>query len=106
MPDLTQEVIELRAAIREHTGRAPQSKDPEFLKQRLADLRAARDASSTVDKSVVVPVSMHGRARDAAKRIADREGGGLSALVRRALAEFADRHGYKAEASAFDTEEA
>lgn len=104
MPDTDNEVIELRAAIREHTGRAPQSKDVDFLRQRLKDLRAARDASSTDDKTVVVSISMHGRARSAMSRMAELEGCGSSELVRRALAEYGERHGYKSESAAFGGE--
>lgn len=96
-------VRELRAAIRKFTGRAPVSSDPEYLEQRLSDLRARqRDgAAAETEAWVVLSVSMHVAGKGAVTRIAGSEGIGVSELVRRALAEYAANHGHSAEAEHF-----
>lgn len=99
-------VKELRAAIRKITGRAPVSHDVDYLEKRLGDLRRrdrdGRDAADRyMDSTTVLSISMHGAAKDATTRIAGGETLGVSELVRRALKEYAEKHGYASEVQHF-----
>lgn len=101
-----QSVDEMRAAITAITGRSCVSKDPAHLKRRLKELQALQAAGkNAADATVVVSISMHGRAKAAAVRVADKEGGGVSNLVRVALAEWCERNGYKSEVPNFEVAE-
>lgn len=104
-----QTVTEMRSEIRSITGRLPISRDPEFLASRLADLKKReRDSASAVEKYAEpwsnMSISMHVSARDATRRIAGGESVGVSELVRRAMREYAIKHGYAAEVSHFGEE--
>lgn len=99
-------VDEMRTAIAALTGRPCVSKNATHLRKRLDDLRsnqaAAKKAQGT---TTVVSISMHGRAKAAAVRIAHGEGIGVSELVRKALADYAQRNGHKGEVSNFEVSE-
>jgi hypothetical protein len=49
-----------------------------------------------------ISVSMHVNTREAVARIADKESVGVSELFRRALAEYAAKHGYQSESENFE----
>lgn len=99
-------VDEMRAAISAMTGRPCVSKDAAHLRRRLADLRKNQDAGKAAqDATTVMSVSMHGKAKSAAKRIAESEGLGVSELIRNALAEWAANNGHKSEVDNFIAEE-
>lgn len=96
---------EMRKAISALTGRPCVSKDSRHLRRRLADLQKMNAAGKTAqDATTVVSVSMHGKAKAAASRIAGKEGIGVSELFRRALSEWAAANGYRGEASNFEVE--
>jgi hypothetical protein len=101
-----QSVDEMRAAITALTGRTCLSKDSAHLKRRLKELQTIQAAGkNAADATVVVSISMHGRAKTSVARIAQKEGIGVSELIRRALGEWSERNGYKTEAPNFEVSE-
>lgn len=90
----------LQAAIAEITGKTPQSTEVEYLERRLASLKKRKSngrkaATRYSESTIVLSVSMHGAAKNATIEIAGGEKIGISELVRRAVAEYAARRGYK-----------
>lgn len=111
MPNKDKPTVEqLKARIQEHTGRVPVSNDPEKLAAKLAELdrrkadgvAAEREYTTAADPTVVLAVSMHQSAKAATVRIAGGERLPVSALVRAALREFAQKRGYKDELQHFE----
>lgn len=98
-------IEQMRAAITALTGKVCVSKNETHLRRRLADLvqiqTAGRHAAET---TTVMSVSMHGKAKAAAKRMAAGLPGGVSELVRDALRLWALNNGHKNEASNFEVE--
>jgi len=103
------DVASLKSTIGAMTGRVPSSSDPRYLRQRLHELQVKRAAGDDIrHKSspiAVMSVSMPVTARDALDRILKKERCGASDLVRRALASWAIRYGYRAEAQEIDNEQ-
>lgn len=100
-----QTVEQMRAAITALTGRPCISKNPQHLRKRLADLVQLQKAGAhAADTTTVMSVSMHGKAKAAARRMAENMPGGVSELVRKSLREWALNNGHKAEASNFEVE--
>lgn len=100
-PATKAELRELVSKIAALTGKRPTSRDPRHLRNRLADLEARVAAGEDVRRvtgSVVRSISLPTAAGTAFDRILAREGVSASELVRRALASWAARHGYKVEA--------
>lgn len=109
-------VLEMRAADMDHddlaveiqrlTGRWPVSKDPRYLRNRLASLRRRSKGGEDLVKpdsdTLITSVSMSRQAKDAIGRILDKRGIGMSALFRRAIAEWAARNSFRDEARIID----
>ena len=100
------EVQELRAAIAKLTRRTPLSSDPRYLRERLASLKARKEAGEDLrrhdDQASVMSLSMPLSARRAIARILEREKISTSELGRRAFALWAKENGYEAEAKTID----
>ena len=96
------EVRDLHAAIQKLTGRVPVSTDPRYLRERLAALKARKQAGEQLkhrdDPAAPMSVSLPLSARKALSKILDSEKLGVSELARRAFALWAAENGYKAEA--------
>jgi hypothetical protein len=99
-------IDELRAAIAALQGRPTASENREYLERRLADLEQlqkegklrTRHSESAVPMSFSLPAS----APEAISRIVEREKlANRSDLIKRALAEWCERHGYRDEAADF-----
>lgn len=95
-------IAKLRAHIAKLTGRLPVSRNASYLTRKLDELREQKKNGETVKRhhaepSVVMSISMPHPAKEAVARIADKERIGVSDLVRRALGEWAESHGYDAE---------
>lgn len=104
-------VDQMRTAIAALTGKPCVSKNETHLRKRLDELLKLQAAGRHAgDTTTVVSISMHGRAKDAAARIAKAETAkrdrsvGVSEIVREALASWAASNGYKAEATNFEVE--
>lgn len=103
MPNDDDEIHALREEIAKISTIRPTSTDLAYLTRRLADLKRQkskpkrRRAPTSDEPNVVTSVSMPRAAQAATLRIADGEKLGRSDLIRRALAEYAAKHGYKAE---------
>jgi hypothetical protein len=101
------EIRELRTAITKLTGKTPTSEDPRYLRDRLAELKARKDAGEDVKHKTIThsvfSISMPVEMRQAIDRIVEREKIGASELARRALALWAEENGYKTEAKTFTT---
>lgn len=98
-------VLQMQSAITALTGKVCVSKNPKHLKQRLDDLVASKNAGDhAAETTTVMSVSMHGKAKAAARRMSANLPGGVSELVRTALREWALNNGHKAEAANFEVE--
>ncbi len=99
----------MKLEIAKLTGRQPASLDETYLSRRLASLKQRKVAGKKAvdrynDSTTVLSVSMPGAAKDATIRIAGGEQVGVSELVRRAVAEYAQKRGYADEISHFEVE--
>lgn len=97
----------MKHEIAKLTGLEPKSLDEAYLARRLAALRQRKTDGRKAEKrygdaSVVVAVSMHAAIKDAIVRIAGGEKVGVSELVRLAVAEYAQKRGYKNELAHFE----
>lgn len=100
-------VAELQKQITRLTGKEPQSDDPVYLTQRIAQLKRKADAGVDIKpKRGTAPItaSMPIDARKAFDRIVEKEKIGTSALVVKALAFWAAANGYEAEAATMGAE--
>jgi HEPN domain-containing protein len=93
------EIAELKVAIAKITGREPVSRDLRYLRDRIKDLKEMKREGAPVAAElprgqVVMSISMHGEAKDAAVALAQAQKLGFSALVRAALAEYARTRGF------------
>lgn len=103
------EAESLRKAIAKYTGRMPVSTDVPYLTRRLATLKEShKEGESTrfeyAEPTGMVSVSMALSAKDAARRVAKKDGIGLSELVRRALREYMVKHDHDKEAKSLGAE--
>lgn len=103
--DTDSTISELRASITKLTGKEPASADPVYLRQRLVQLQKKKKSGVRIRRAssggtAPLSASMPIKARAAFDRIQAKEKVSTSALVRRALAFWADANGYKDEAAA------
>jgi|SRR5688572_9773048 len=110
MTQKEKEIDGLQQDIAKLTGRLPVSRDEEYLRRRLAELKQAKKNGEETKReraeaSTVLSVSLPISAKDAVLAIADKEKCGNSALVRLALAQWCERNGYKEYATTFINED-
>lgn len=104
-------LAEVKAQIERLTHRAVVSNDLKYLERRLEDLKTRKKSGEDVVRrppaspSVVLSVSMTEDARSALLDLVDKTHMGASALVRRALGEYARRHGFEKQADGLLGEE-
>lgn len=94
MPD-SENVEELRDKIAKLTGRVTASRNPRYLRNRLADLRSMKqtDRGEPADQTVMT-ISMHPNTRKAAAMMADKLRVTRSHVVRVALKALATANGW------------
>lgn len=103
------EVARLRASITRITNRVCVSTDVRYLRKRLADLEAKRQAGGNVrhgassqEAGTILTCSMPESAREAAVDMGNRLKIGTSATVRLALRDLAKNKGWRDLAAAFE----
>lgn len=106
----TDDVDQLRARVAKLTGRMPRSRDLTYLRGKLCALQEAQRNGEDVhvrtsdEHAVPMSLSMLPSQREAVLKLCDKARLSTSALVRHALAEYAETHGHASIAKALREE--